>query len=246
MFEIKRSSAIACLALFFLLAAAHVSFAQRVSGEQSAEKRIRLEFSIGFNTFNLSKVRHFYQENIDYYRSQNLPIEAQRNFSGNVLLGLNGLYRLNSRLVVGLGMRYTSSPAKSLYRDYAGELEVSGWVRMLTLEGIVQWNLQTSGHIRPFVGARGGLVMGYCQFKEAATSGSYPGLEGDYTIRGNDRGYTTEAYVGAARSMGSFYLQLQGGYRYAVVDGMDTLQGPLTMKFDLSGIIILATLGLPI
>lgn len=245
----------ASLSLAMIIIMSGISYAQDSGIPDETQKRFGLQLSLGYNSFSLKDPQDFQKALIDYYRNNNVPIEEQRNYPGNVLIGLNGLYRINPKIRVGLGLRYTASPAKSAYEDYSGTLEVTGSARMFTLEGIAEFHPNASGTIHPFFGIRGGLVMGYYDVKEEIKSSSYPGLEGTAEIDGNGTGYSVEGYLGAGRPIGSFDLQLQVGYRYALVKEMDaTLKengakigsGTLDMEFDFSGIIALATISLPL
>jgi hypothetical protein len=245
----------ACLCAIILFALLLPAHAENIEEINEADKKLQLQLSIGFNTFNLNEMKSFYEAGLEMHRLNGVPIPTGRKYPGNALIGLNGLYRLSSIINIGMGLRYTSSPAKSLYKDYSGELEVSGSVRMLTLEGIVQAQLKSAATIRPFVGVRGGLVFGFMKLAEIISSDSYPVLNAEGILTGDGIGYTVETYVGATRSLGRFNLSIQLGGRYAMVkemtgkleiDGQEAGGGPLAMEFNLSGVILQASIGLPL
>jgi hypothetical protein len=202
---------------------------------------------LGFNTFALGDVRNFYSGLLEVYRTNGVPIPAQREFPGNLLVGVSFLYTIPSVADIGLGSRYTWTRGFSSYEDYAGRANVNGKIFMVTLEGIIQRDIVTESNVEAYAGARGGLVFGWSKFSQSIVFNDYPDQNVDILLSGTGKGYSVEGFIGVKRHMNTIVLGVCTGYRHAIVSDMEADfslngqpqdSGTLQLKHDLSGFIL--------
>jgi hypothetical protein len=229
---------------FFLLLLYCTSARAQVEEQTVGTTTFTVSTSLGFNTFALGDVRDFYSGLLEEFRANNIPIPTQREFPGNLIIGVDILYSIPSIADVGLGSRYTWTRAFSLYRDYSGTLDVNGKVAMLSLEGIIQRDITTEGIVDVYAGLRGGLVLGWSKFSQKSVFYDFPDQNSEILLSGNGKGYSVEGFMGIKRRVGNIAFGVSAGYRYARVSEMDADfslngqtqdSGTLLLRHDLSG-----------
>lgn len=180
-----------------------------------------LSVSGGFTTFELSDVKEFYHSILDVYHANNVPIPTQREFPGNLLIGLSGTYRIPGVVDVGLGGRYSWTRAFSAYEDYSGTLDVNAKVRLLSIEAIVQRDFVTGSVVDMYAGVRTGLVFAWSTFSQKIVFNDFPEQNTNILLSGNGSGFSGEGFIGAKRQVGNIVLGMCAGYRYANISGMN-------------------------
>lgn len=208
-----------------------------------------VSLSLGFNTFALHDVRNFYNGLLEIYRTNGIPIPTQREYPGNLLVGVSVLYTIPSVADIGLGSRYTWTRAFSSYEDYAGSANVNGKISMVTLEGIIQRDLTPESIVEMYVGVRGGLVFGWSTFSQSIVFNDYPDQNVDILLSASGKGFSVEGFIGVKRRLSNVVLGVCTGYRYAnlsdmnadlSLNGQPQGSGTLQLEHNLSGFILSA------
>ncbi len=239
----------------FLVILIGLSISAGVAQKRSSDDSIRyflIQPSVGYTTLALGDVNDFYDEVILMYGEYGLDIPTQQQYPGSVLVSLNGLYNVPSVLRVGIGSQYTRTKSYSGYEDYAGLLEIKSTISMLTLEAIVERDIESFKAGTLYVGARGGFSFVNSDYTNEISFYNYPGGAEEITLSGDGHGFTIEPYIGFQRVVGNFSIGLTAGYRFAKVKKLDgemyipgegNYSGELDLEHDLSGITLNAKIG---
>lgn len=208
-----------------------------------------VSLSLGFNTFALGDVRNFYNGLLEIYRTNGIPIPTQREFPGNLLVGVSLLYSIPSVADIGLGSRYTWTRAFSSYDDYAGSADVNSKISMVTLEGIIQKEIAPESIVETYAGVRGGLVFGRTEFSQRIAFNDQPDQNIDILLSGTGKGYSVEGFIGVKRRLSNVVLGVCTGYRHSKVsdmgadislNGQPQGSGTLQIEHNLSGFVLSA------
>jgi len=180
-------------------------------------------------------VKSFYDDVLDSYRNAGIPLDPQREFPANVLLGGDVLYEVRTGWFLGLGSRYTWTHGYALYGDPTGTLDVVTRTDLLTVALVLQRSWHASTDWSPFVELRAGT--GHVTFdhsEKLVLTGVVTGSS-EQTLTGSGRAPVVEFHVGARRDLGRLELVGATGYRYCTVSGPP-------FDLDMSGFVL--TLGL--
>ncbi len=220
--------------------------------ETASRQSLNLQLNIGFNTFAVGDVENLYQDILQTYRARNIPVPTQREFPGNVLLGIEVMYDIPALFNIGLASYYTWSRAFSRYEDFSGKLDVNSKVSLLALQAILQKDLVRKGSWHPFVDIRGGLAYGWLEFTEDIRFNELSELNGSSILSANGVGFVVEGYLGAKYLAMGFDISAQAGYRYGKitepdaelkVDNQLQSSGKIALDINFSGLVVLLSVG---
>lgn len=241
-------------AFIFILTALTISagVAQKKSPHDSIRYFV-IQPSAGYTTFALGDVRDFYKSVLDVFDMLGLHIPTQKEYPGNVIFGLTGMYNIPSVLRIGLGSQYTWTKAYSGYEDYAGLFEVNSKISMLTIEGVIERDIETTPTVNIFFGARGGFSFVSSDYSNTISLNDFSALTETISLRGDGRGYSVEGYVGFSRVFNTnFIVDVTAGYRVAsvkelegkmTIPGEGSYSGELDLEHDLSGVVLNVKVG---
>ena len=203
---------------------------------------LTIRLSGGLAGLALGDAAAFHEAVADAYVASGVPVPTQRSFAPGPHAGLDVLWTTSRRQGFGLGLRYASTSAYSLYGDYAGTLDIVSTVSAVFLESVSVVELRPDGRICPFLGSRGGTVFASSTTREALDLGE--GGSARAVTGGRGAGYSLEGFGGATVAAGPVGLFVQAGYRYARVgrlsgeirvDDMTVEEGQLPYALNLSG-----------
>lgn len=126
------------------------SLTAQVSSRHDSIASFIIHASAGYTTFALGDVRDFYNGVLEVYSESGLQVPTQKDYPGNVVFGISGMYNIPSVLRVGLGSQYTWTKAYSGYKDYAGLLEINSKISLLTIEVVVERDIQSTKTVNIF------------------------------------------------------------------------------------------------
>lgn len=175
--------------------------------------------TVGYNGFSLGDVADFHQAVVSSYNEVGIAVPTQRSFPGSPVYGVDVLCELSPGKRFGLGLRYTSTRAYSLYGDYAGTLDIVSTVSALTVETVSVVELSKAGSVRPVLGFRGGTVIGNVKTEEDLDLGEVGSLYSE--LRGTGVGFSVEVFGGALFDAGPVTLGTHVGYRYGRVSRLN-------------------------
>ena len=199
------------------------------------EARWFLQFAGGASSMQLDDVKSYYEGVLDSYRASAIPIETQREFPANLIVGGDLLYALPRDFRIGVGTRYTWSHAYALYGDFAGTLDVVGEVQLLAFQIVVEKAWSTAGSWSPFVELRAGSGRVSINVSQTIVLTQYAQGGAEVSLDGDGRAPLAELHVGIRHPMGRSFLLGTAGYRHCTVPGPP-------FELQVSGFI--ATLGL--
>ncbi|MBX2957956.1 MAG: hypothetical protein KF846_17450 [Cyclobacteriaceae bacterium] len=234
-----------------ILALGFSASAQRTAPHDTTRYWI-VQPSIGYTTFDLGEVNNFYDEVLAQYEIMGLTIPTQKQYPGNVLIGLSALYNIPAILRVGIGGSYSWTEAYSGYEDYAGLLEINSKISMTTIEAVVERDLSTFKSGSLYLGASGGLSFVKSDYANFVSLHEYPYEGGEIKLSGDGQGHSVQLYLGGNFSVKNFTVGLTAGYRFAVIKEIEgTIQipmegsytGKLDLEHDLSGVVLTMRLG---
>ena len=219
----------------FLLALA-LAGASRTAAAEERERHWFLQVAGGASTMQLRDVKDFYQQDLNFYRSNGIPIESQREFPANLIVGGDVLYGLPDDIRIGIGTRYTWSHAYALYGDFGGTLDVVGEVRLLAVQVVSQRVWSATGPWSPFVEVRAGRGWARIKVYDKLVLTQYATGEAQATLEGKGSAPLAELHIGMRNSRGHNFLIGTAGYRYC------KLPGP-PFDLDVSGFVTTLTVG---
>ena len=184
----------------------------------------------------------FWRDVIGAYREAGVPVPEQRMYPATYVTGAEVLLPLRPGVRFGVGVQWSQTWATSLYGDYAGTLDLRSRVHMLAADAVSTFDLTASGRLRPFLGARGGPLLGLYRIEEAVALDEIDASTS--TTRGSAVGFSVEGFGGARYALGRVALQVQVGYRYGRTnavgatirqDGAEEGSGELPFRLGFAG-----------
>jgi len=242
---------IVVLWLLFRGSPLHAQEEEQPAGVRS-EAIFAIRLSGGYNTFQVDGVKGFYHEILQVYRDRHVNVQTQREFPGNLRLGVEASFDFPTLLTIGMEGYYTWSRAFSLYEDYSGTLDVNSTVKVLVFDFFVQKYFSDTGPLQPFIDARVGLAFGQMEFMEDVRFKDVPELNGSSLLSAHGTGVTAEGFLGIRYLMGPFNFSIQGGYRYGNIAGPEgelTVNnqpqgsGEIPVDINFSGFVVLFGIG---
>ena len=203
-------------ALVALALAGHAAAAAR---DPSGGGPWRVELAGGVSNMQLGDVKDFYNGVLDTYRAGGVPIEPQREFPANLLIGGDVLYEVRPGVHVGVGARYTWTHAYALYGDPGGTLDVNSRMGLTTVALVTRRSWPQAGSWAPFVDVRVG--RGFVTIDETETmvlTGAVTGSV-EQGLSGHGNAPLAELHLGTGRALGPFIAIGAIGYRYCKVPG---------------------------
>ena len=225
---------------------------EETSAQTSSEGRFTLRLNGGYTTFQVDGIKGTYHEILQTYRDKNVNVQTQREFPGNLRLGLEAAYNISSAFSIGIDGYYTWTRAFSLYEDYSGTLDVNSKVRVLAFDFFVQNSFSDEGPWQPFADARVGLALGWLEFTEDVRFKDVPALNGSSLLSAHGTGISTEGFLGMRYLVGDFSFSTQAGYRYGnisspdgelTVNNQSQASGELALDINFSGFVVLFSIG---
>jgi hypothetical protein len=208
--------------------------------------------SVGYTMFALGDVRDFYDEVLAMYDQMGVHIPTQKDYPGNIIFGISTMYNIPSVARFGIGGQYSWTKAYSGYEDYAGLLEVNSKISMVTIEAIVEKDIQATKTANIFLGLRGGVPFVNTEYSNSVSLKDFPGQVEEVFLSGDGHGYTFEGYVGFNKSYKRFVFSVTAGYRISkvseidgtiIIPGEGSISGKLDLEHDLSGIVFNSRIG---
>jgi len=215
-------------------AALVVGFPSPARAEPSAHGRWLVQAASGVTNMQLGDVKSFYDDVLDSYRDAGIPLDPQREFPANILLGGDLLYEVRTDWFLGLGSRYTWTHGYTLYADPTGTLDVVTRTDLLTVALVVQRSWHASSAWSPFVDLRAGTGYATIDHSEKLELTGIVTGSSEQTLTGTGRAPLVEFHAGARRALGRLELVGATGYRWCKVPGPP-------FDLDMSGFVL--TLG---
>ncbi len=241
------------LTLFWLLPAIALGQPSEADTTEPPTVRFRLSAGAGYATYALRDVKGFFDDGLRTYHDQNIPIEAQRTYPGNLMLGMDFLLSLSDQTWTGLGGWYTWTSAYAKYEDYSGTLDITSHVRLLNIQAITRWTFAAGNQLQIFLEPRGGIGICTYEATEEVHLTYLMDSRSMMTVKATGTRFTAELYGGLEYDLGSVQMFVKGGYRFAEFSDLDGeitqssgggQSGTLGFKVDMSGVSVLAGVSL--
>jgi len=200
-------------------AALLVTLTASAHAESAMQRRWLVQLASGATNMQLGDVKSFYDDVLDTYRDAGIPLDPQREFPANIVLGGDVLYESWNGWFLGLGSRYTWTHGYTLYGDPTGTLDVVTRTDLVTVALVVQRSWQASELWSPFVELRTGTGFVSIDHSEKLTLTGLVTGAAEQTLTGSGKAPLVEFHVGARRDLGLFRLVGATGYRYCKVPG---------------------------
>ncbi len=211
--------------LVLLLAVSGRTVLSQESRETSSTS-FRIGVSAGLSTFALKDLRDFTSEAVSIYTGAGVPVELQREYPPNLVAGAEFFFTGLDPLSIGVGGSYTWTGAYARYADFAGTLDLTSRVKVLSGNLILQYAVATGPALRPFFDLRGGFSRVSLSLEEAiGIIADYGGAHVNSEISGTKTGFGGEASAGLRYVLGSLAFSARAGYHYSSVSSM-----PLTIS----------------
>lgn len=175
----------------------------------------------GYTTFALSALRDNFRSGVNEYQTHNIPIQAQRTFPGNLLLGLDVLASLEDGFAVGVGGSYARTSAYAGYEDYSGTLDLASHVKLLSLQAIVRKEFTIHDRFGLLFEFRPGLGICWLEAEEKIHITYETDLMINNTLVGDGVGFSGEVCAGLIYRLGPVEFFVKGGYRMAKFEGFN-------------------------
>ena len=238
----------------FLLLAFGFANAQMeiVSKESSFSNIYTFEFSTGYNTFQLDDVKDLYEDIVQLYLDENIPIPTQRIYPGNLLLNLSLLKKLSPITSTGISIRYTWTRAFSLYADRFGEINISSKIDFINIGVVLQSNSAINSNLNTIVGIRGGLTFANYSHKQEMIIYDVSNMISTSEIIANGSSPSLEGYIGLEYHLKNFVFTGKFGYRIINISELNgktkldnnvQYSGEIPLEVNLSGLILLIGFG---
>lgn len=173
--------------------------------------------TIGYGSATLGDVNSFYENIVQSYRAQGIPVPTQTGFGRTLDAGGGILYSPIKRLWLGLSLEYLISPAYSDYQDFAGTLKINGAVTNYEALLLARYTLIKFGRFPLLLSARAGMsyfTAGITQdlrFTQSPQNNYYQKIESNTWIP------CVEATMGTSVPIGPITSTIEAGYRMTVV-----------------------------
>jgi PEGA domain len=202
----------AYVAVFFFV----VQFAKQADAQDYIARSLWEPFiTVGYENANVGDLGVFYNNVLDYYRGENVPISSQSNFGPTLHLGAGFLFSPMKPIWLGLAGSYYDSPAYANYRDYSGTLKVTGQLNCYQLDIIARGNLRSYLGLPLFASLRPGIALMYPNVTQDLVFTDSPKQTYLIQMKSPSWTITVEATVGASFPAGPFTMSIEGGYRFA-------------------------------
>ena len=235
----------------FLTLALCVGIASSQTSEVTEEGEFRLGVTAGITTFALGDLRTFTEGLISAYNASGLPVELERDYPPNLLVGAEFLYVGLRPWALGLSGSYTWTSAYALYGDYAGTLDLHSKVEVISGHAVLQYSFSAGEALQPFVDLRGGASWVFLTIDETVDAKEYTDVLVSSSVSGDKIGLGAEASVGLRSIFGSLAITGRAGYRYSNISSMEVSlssssqnlgSGELAFDINPSGFVCLLTL----
>ncbi len=193
--------------------------ASSARGEPAAHGHWLVQLASGVSSMQLGDVRSCYTDVLSSYRAAGIPLDPQREFPPNIVLGGDVLYEVRPAWYLGLGSRYTWTHGYALYGDPSGTLDVVTRMDLLSVTLVLQHSWQASPVWAPFVELRTGTGLVAIDHSEKLQLAGLVTGSTEQTLTGHGRAPAVEFHVGARRHLGHITLVGATGYRYSKVPG---------------------------
>ncbi len=172
-------------------------------------------FSAGYANESPVYVREYYDNVVEFYRDNGVPIPTQLDFGRTITADAGIYFKAIKGVRIGFSIGYSFSPAYSNYQDYAGTLKVNGSVNALEIAFRGQFTTVEIADVPIYLN----IQLGVCQNSASITQElrfiDFPENNFDSKWSASAWGVCSQLTFGVPVRLGDFILVLEGGYRYS-------------------------------
>lgn len=188
---------------------------------QNFNQSVGIQFDIGLNSFNSKKSEEYFEKSLEFYKENNVPLEAQTLYPSNILLG-GGVYYFPIRsLSLSLSAEFTKTKAYSLYGDPFGTIDITSEINFFSVYAGLQKHFPDLFIFQPYLGIDAGVVRGEYNYQSKIFFNDFSEYSRSSEVDFSGFGFKAEAYIGASYSLDILILSIQGGYKYYLVSKPD-------------------------
>lgn len=222
------------------------------STEISLSKNYSIEFNIGYNNFQLNDVKELYEEIVQVYIDENIPIPTQRIYPGNVLFDVTMFKKIKSNTNLGLSTRYSWTNSYSLYEDCFGEINISSKINFIDVGAMLQYKTAGSSNLHALFGLRGGITFANYSLEQEMIVYDVNNLASTSELTANGSSSSIEGYFGLSYKLFNIEIKSKLGFRNVNITNLDGkskldnnvyYSGEIPLDVNLSGLILLFGIG---
>jgi hypothetical protein len=171
--------------------------------------------SLGYAHESPRYVREFYDNIVEGYRYNGIPIPTQVEFGRTLTVNGGILYGRVPEIKIGLSVGYSFSPAYSNYKDYVGSLEINGFTSALDISFKGVFTVMMIGNAQMNLDIQVGAFNRSASITQSLHFQDFPQENYDGTWSASAWGPFSQLTIGFPVHMGTYTLSFEGGYRYS-------------------------------